>query len=72
MIKEDARLIRELTLHPWWKILEQELTIRIGELETLLYTAGNTADGYNLARMERKAIKQLLEEPELIISSFTK
>jgi len=70
MRKEEARLIKELTLHPWWKVLKDELNGRIEELEQVLFATWKLEEEYANARMERKAMIKVLEEPEAIIGSF--
>jgi len=70
MTKEEAGAVKELLSSPWWKVLEKELWYRIEELENILFISWKEEEEYERARIERKAIKCLLEEPISIVNSF--
>lgn len=70
MTKEEAGAVKALLSSPWWRVLEEQLWYRVEELEQMLFTSWKEEKEYERARMERKAITQLLEEPLTIVNSF--
>ena len=76
MEKHEAWMLKELTQHPWWKILENELMLEVEEIENKLMSVRweqwNKIQ-YNeddMLRATRNVFLSVINTPSLVIESF--